>query len=104
MTKDIDIKNNITNSEILKENLKVPDFKKIGNDIELSASELAVKSLIGSGAGTIYSLLTKRKAWPITLGFGVGIGMGLANVNRAFPIQRKLNCQKYVKNDIDNNE
>ncbi|OAF69672.1 hypothetical protein A3Q56_02559 [Intoshia linei] len=42
---------------------------------------------IGTGIGGLFSLILKRKRWPITLGFGIGLGMGLgrSNSNRIPP-------------------
>ncbi|CAB1434088.1 unnamed protein product [Pleuronectes platessa] len=43
-------------------------------------ADTAVKTVTGLGVGIVFSVLFfKRRTWPVSLGSGLGLGMGYAN-------------------------
>ncbi|XP_003973310.1 MICOS complex subunit Mic10-like [Takifugu rubripes] len=43
-------------------------------------ADTAVKTVTGLGVGIVFSILCfKRRIWPVSLGSGLGLGMGYAN-------------------------
>ncbi|XP_020914003.1 uncharacterized protein LOC110251615 [Exaiptasia diaphana] len=47
--------------------------------------DTSIKAASGTLVGSIFSLIFfKRKAWPITLGLGIGIGAGYTNCRHQF--------------------
>merc|ERR1711964_866949 len=57
----------------------------LGHKTDLSISNLIVKTGTGFGAGVLLSaILFRRRAWPVWLFTGVGIGSGYSDANRIF--------------------
>jgi inner membrane organizing system protein 1 len=74
-------------------NQKTPKLKSedaLPNAIDRCISDTLIKTGSCVGVGGILSLLLfKRRLWPVTLAFGIGLGMGVSNcennLNTALP-------------------
>ncbi|XP_022104193.1 MICOS complex subunit Mic10-like [Acanthaster planci] len=57
----------------------------LGRKWDQCVSDTLLKVGGGLGLGVIFSVfLFKRKLWPIHMGGGIGLGMGIANCNHLF--------------------
>ncbi|XP_033642183.1 MICOS complex subunit Mic10-like [Asterias rubens] len=57
----------------------------LGQKWDQCISDTLLKVGGGLGVGIVFSVfLFKRKLWPIHMGGGIGLGMGLANCSHAF--------------------
>nr|CAB3263833.1 MICOS complex subunit Mic10-like [Phallusia mammillata] len=55
-----------------------------GKNIDKCITDLAIKVGTGVIVGGVFSLLFRRKAWPMTLGGGIGLGMSYSNCENRF--------------------
>ncbi|KAH3828628.1 MICOS complex subunit Mic10-like [Dreissena polymorpha] len=57
----------------------------LGQKWDRCLTDTGLKLVTGAGIGLIFSLLFfKRRPWPITLGGGIGLGMGYSNCQNDF--------------------
>ncbi|XP_002126167.2 MICOS complex subunit Mic10-like [Ciona intestinalis] len=66
-----------------------------GEKVDKCIVDLGIKTGSGVLVGGLFSLLFKRKTWPITLGAGIGIGMSYTTCQNRFKsfINNKLESQ-----------
>uniref|UniRef100_H2YG91 MICOS complex subunit MIC10 n=1 Tax=Ciona savignyi TaxID=51511 RepID=H2YG91_CIOSA len=57
---------------------------KYGENLDKCIVDMGIKTGSGVLVGGLFSLLLKRRAWPITLGAGIGIGMSLTTCQNRF--------------------
>ncbi|EJD41549.1 DUF543-domain-containing protein [Auricularia subglabra TFB-10046 SS5] len=62
-----------------------PSQDIVGQKFDRCLADHIVKAGLGFSAGVVLSvILFKRRAWPISLGTGFGLGMAYADCDRAF--------------------
>ena len=61
----------------------VPSEDVTFRKLDIALRDTTIKCVSGLTVGGVYSLLFKRKRWPLVLGFGVGLGMGIANLQHS---------------------
>ncbi|CAK8690575.1 unnamed protein product [Clavelina lepadiformis] len=55
-----------------------------GKNVDKCLTDLAVKVGAGVAVGGVFSILFKRRVWPITMGAGIGIGMAYTTCENRF--------------------
>ena len=63
--------------------VEVPSEDITCRKFDIAVKDTAIKSAAGFTVGAVFSLLYKRRKWPLILGFGVGLGMGIANFQQS---------------------
>merc|ERR1712179_7678 len=59
--------------------IDVPSEDVSCRKLDIALKDTAIKSGTGVAIGGLFSLLFRRRRWPLVLGLGVGLGMGVAN-------------------------
>merc|ERR1712076_104021 len=66
--------------------IDVPSEDVSCRKLDIALKDTAIKSGTGVAIGGIFSLLFRRRRWPLVLGLGVGLGMGVANFQHSLKL------------------
>ena len=61
----------------------VPSEDVTGKKLDIALRDTAIKAGSGATVGAVFSLLYKRRRWPILFGFAFGLGMGFSNLQHS---------------------
>ena len=63
--------------------IDVPSEDVTYKKLDIALRDTTIKSITGATCGAVFSLLYKRRKWPIVFGFAFGLGMGFSNLQHS---------------------